>query len=308
MRIIEPELFSPYEKDFLGSEMLCDYAFSLCGGPCAGLFRISGEKMLQDLVQSCIAGKIPFRVFGGMTNVLVSDDGFDGVILINRKGEIRHTEDGQGNVELTADSGLGMSAVVHYCAENSISGFEWASGLPGTAGGAVYGNAGAFGSDISECFISGTAVDSCGNLIRISNAEMEFGYRSGVLKRGALDAVLLSASFRLKKGSRADILAKGMACKEKRKASQPVTEHSLGSVFKNPEGDSAGRLIQAAGLKGYKIGKAAVSLKHANFITTEKGVTGDDYYCLVKHVQRTVFEASGIMLEPEIEFLGFASE
>ena len=165
MRKLDPSLFSPYEKAFLSGEMLSRYAFSLCGGPCAGLLPVENGEMLRDLTERCISLDLPYRVFGGMTNVLVSDDGFDGVILLNRRGGISHTEEDAGNVTLHADSGTGMAAVVRYCIENSISGFEWAAGLPGTVGGAVYGNAGAFGSDISRNFQSGTVVDRSGSVI-----------------------------------------------------------------------------------------------------------------------------------------------
>ena len=305
MRKLDPSLFSPYEKAFLSGEKLSRYAFSLCGGPCAGLLPIENGEMLRDLTERCLSLSLPYRVFGGMTNVLVSDDGFDGVILLNRRGSISHTENDAGSVALHADSGTGMAAVVRYCIENSISGFEWAAGLPGTVGGAVYGNAGAFGSDISRSFQSGTVVDRNGCAVKITNAEMGFAYRSSVLKREPESPVLLDAVFQLRRGSKDAIMAECEEHRAARKASQPVDAPSLGSVFKNPPNESAGRLIQAAGLKGFSIGNATVSMKHANFITTEAGVTAADYHQLVLHVQKTVFELFGVLLEPEIELLGF---
>lgn len=305
MRKLDPSLFSPYEKAFLSGEKLSRYAFSLCGGPCAGLLPIENGEMLRDLTKRCLSLNLPYRVFGGMTNVLVSDDGFDGVILMNRRGSISHTEDDAGSVTLHADSGAGMAAVVRYCIENGISGFEWAAGLPGTVGGAVYGNAGAFGSDISRSFQSGTAVDRNGSAAEMTNAEMGFAYRSSVLKREPESPVLLDAVFQLRRGSKDAIMAECEEHRAARKASQPVDAHSLGSVFKNPPNESAGRLIQAAGLKGFSIGNATVSMKHANFITTEAGVTAADYHQLVLHVQKIVFELFGVLLEPEIELLGF---
>ena len=305
MRNIDASLFSPYEKAFLSGELLSRYAFSLCGGPCAGLLRIDSKEMLGDLIRRCITLGLPFRVFGGLTNVLVSDEGFDGIILLNRKGTISHAETGDGSVLLTADSGAGMAALVRYCMENELSGFEWAAGLPGTVGGAVYGNAGAFGSDISQSYLTGTAIDRSGSTVQLPCEEMGFDYRSGILKREPNSPILLDAVFRVQKGTKAEIIAKCEEHRAARKASQPVDEHSLGSVFKNPPNESAGKLIQAAGLKGFSIGKAAVSMKHANFITTEPGVTADDYHRLVLHVQRTVFEQFKILLEPEIELMGF---
>ena len=305
MRELSPSLFTPYEKAFLSGESLSRYAFSLCGGPCAGLVRIENGEMLRYMTERCGSLKLPYRVFGGMTNVLVSDDGFDGVILLNRGGSVSHSEDESGKVTLRADSGAGMAAVVRYCCDNGISGFEWAAGLPGTVGGAVYGNAGAFGSDISQVYQIGSAVDRNGRMMQMTKPEMEFAYRSSVLKREPESSVLLNAVFQLRSGSNEAISAKCEEYRAARKASQPVDAHSLGSVFKNPPNESAGKLIQAAGLKGFSIGKATVSMKHANFITTEAGVRAADYRQLVLHVQKTVFELFGILLEPEIELLGF---
>lgn len=308
MHKLDPSLFSPYEKAFLSDEPLSRHAFSLCGGPCAGLLRIENGEMLRDAMERCIDRKLPYRVFGGMTNVLVSDDGFDGVILLNRSGSVSHSEDESGKVTLYADSGAGMAAVVRYCCENSISGFEWAAGLPGTVGGAVYGNAGAFGSDISQSFLCGTTVDRNGCVLQMTKSDMEFDYRSSVLKREAKSPVLLEAAFQLSRGSNELIREKCEEHRTARKATQPIDAHSLGSVFKNPPNESAGKLIQAAGLKGFSIGKATVSMKHANFITTEAGVRAADYHQLVVHVQKTVFELFGVLLEPEIEMLGFEAK
>lgn len=304
---IDPSVFSPYENELLRAEPLREYAFSLCGGPCSGLFRVKDRSMLATLAERCISYNLPFRVFGGLTNVLVSDDGYDGVVLLNRAGTVSHEEDDDGTVLLKADAGAGMAAVVRYCAEHEISGFEWAAGLPGTVGGAVYGNAGAFGSDISRCCRTVSVIDADGRRRNLSNGDMDFAYRSSLLKRSAGNSVVLHCEFLLKKGNKADILAKAEEYRTIRKNAQPVSEHSLGSVFKNPENESAGKLIQAAGLKGFSIGKATVSMKHANFITTEKGVTAADYHHLVQHVQNCVLDRFGICLEPEIEMLGFES-
>ena len=305
MRVIESSLFAPYGKALLRDELLSRYAFSLCGGPCAGLFRIEGKEMLENLVRCCIRAGYPYKVLGGMTNVLVSDEGFDGIVLLNRKGTISHLVKEDGSVQLNASSGVGMAAVVRYCVENEFSGMEWAAGLPGTVGGAVYGNAGAFGTETADIFVSGHVIDETDAVRILNNDEMEFSYRSGILKTRKENNVLLDASFLLQIGEKEQILAKCEENKEKRRSTQPVSENSLGSVFKNPEGESAGKLIQAAGLKGFSIGQASVSMKHANFITTTKGVTSEDYRCLVSHVQRVVFEQFGVLLEPEIELLGF---
>lgn len=302
---LDASLLAPYENAFHPSELLSKYAFSLCGGPCAGLFFIEDGEMLKALVQCCIRESIPYKVLGGMTNILISDEGFDGIIFLNRKGTITFTVQNDDSILLEADSGASMAGAVRYCIENEISGLEWAAGLPGTIGGAVCGNAGAFGSEISQIFICGTAIDETGTIRTIDNDEMNFAYRSSVMKRQENKNILLKAVFHLEKGHKKQISAKVETYKETRRNTQPVDQHSLGSVFKNPEGESAGKLIQAAGLKGFTIGKAQVSMKHANFITTEKGVTSSDYHRLVIHIQKTVFEQFRVLLEPEIEMLGF---
>ena len=268
------------------------------------MIMIEDPAMLCEMVRICRKNGIPFRVFGTMSNVLVSDSGFDGVVLLNRKGRITHSDNDDGSAAVTAGSGAAMAGLVKYCVQNGLSGMEWAAGLPGTVGGAVYGNAGAFGSDISAVFQFGRFVDGSGEIIECSDEELAFGYRTSALKKGT-DLILLEAVFHLKHGDACQIDMLGQEYKEKRKKTQPYNEHSLGSVFKNPEGYSAGKLIDDAGLKGFSIGKAMVSNKHANFITTEKGVTSTDYRALAEYVQKKVKEISGICLEPEIEFVNF---
>ncbi len=305
MRSIDPVLFAPYESAFRPEARIGTYAYSLCGGPCAGMFIIENSEMLKSLIRKCMSEEIPFRVVGGLSNLLVSDSGFDGIILLNRKGEIRHTTASDGTIVLSAESGVSMAELVNYCVRNGLAGFEWACGLPGTVGGAVYGNAGAFGTSAADIFRSCKIIDSEGNTRELSAAEMDFSYRGSVLKRSQHDWTIIQASFFVKRDDPENIRQKGTENRNKRHASQPVSERSLGSVFKNPEGKAAGKLIQDAGLKGMSIGKACVSEKHANFITTADGVLSEDYRKLISHVQHVVSEQYGIWLEPEIEFLGF---
>ena len=305
MRTIDSSLFTPYEKLLLPAEPLSKYAFSLCGGPCAGAFRVEGSQMLMDLIGCCTKAGCPYKVLGGMTNILISDDGFDGVALLNRRGKISHATGADGTVILTAESGAGMAAVVRYCIDHEISGMEWAAGLPGTVGGAVCGNAGAFGTETAAIYLSGRVSDRSGMIHEYGPEDMGFAYRRSNLKGQDRGDVLLEASFRLKTGQKELIISEGEAYRERRRNTQPVDENSLGSVFKNPPGGSAGKLIQDAGLKGYSIGGAAVSRKHANFITTTKGVTAADYRSLTVYVQQEVLAKFGILLEPEIELFGF---
>ena len=302
---IDPKRFTPYESAFRPDVRIGDHAYSLCGGPCAGMITIEDSEMLAELTRRCIAEKIPYRVVGGLSNLLVSDKGFDGVILLNRKGKVTHFTDADGSVVLTADSGAPAAAVVSYCVQNGLSGFEWACGLPGTVGGAVYGNAGAFGTAVADIFRSCEVLEPDGKTETLSAADMGFSYRGSSLKGGQHDRTILRASFDVERDDPEQIRQRGEANREKRHAGQPFSERSLGSVFKNPEGASAGKLIQDAGLKGMSIGKARVSEKHANFIVTAEGVRSEDYRKLIGYVQSAVSERFGVRLEPEIEFLGF---
>ena len=145
------------------------------------MIMIEDPAMLCEMVRICRKNGIPFRVFGTMSNVLVSDSGFDGVVLLNRKGRITHSDNDDGSAAVTAGSGAAMAGLVKYCVQNGLSGMEWAAGLPGTVGGAVYGNAGAFGSDISAVFQFGRFVDGSGEIIECSDEELAFGYRTSAL-------------------------------------------------------------------------------------------------------------------------------
>ncbi len=308
MRALEPERFGEYQDLLLRDIPLARYAYSLCGGPCAGMFITDNAKTLAELVKVCVADGIPFRVFGGLSNVLVSDAGFDGIVLLNRGGAIRAEKLANGNVIVTADSGVLMSKLVRFCADEGIAGMEWAAGLPGTVGGAVYGNAGAFGSDTASVFLDGEYIDESGTLRPLTKDGMGFSYRSSAMKRRENKGILTAARFALTNGDPSEIKAAGDAHRAWRHEHQPDTLPSLGSVFKNPEGMSAGKLIQDAGLMGKTIGGATVSTVHANFITTVKGVTSSDYKALVELVQAAVLEKFGVKLIPEIEMTGFETE
>lgn len=283
---------------------LARYSFALCGGPAAALITADDPGALEDIVSICMENAISFKVLGGLSNVLISDAGFDGLIILNRTGRISLIDDA-GPCLIQAGSGSMLNAIVRYCEANALSGMEWAAGIPGTLGGAVYGNAGAFGSDISNCLESAELLDSAGKRKSVRGTEMDLSYRSSSLKKSSDPCIILSARIQLSKGIAEEIIEKGRLNREKRSESQPHGVGSLGSVFKNPAGTSAGKLIEDAGLKGTRIGEAEISQKHANFITTSNGVKSADYKALIELAQQKVFEQFGIRLEPEIEMLGF---
>jgi UDP-N-acetylmuramate dehydrogenase len=286
---------------------LARYTTARVGGSAAGLVTIETITDLVQLVQLMQKTGIPYKLLGEGSNILVSDSGFDGLIIVN------HTHEIDFDLHLAsplvrADSGVNMVTLSRKIAEHGLSGFEWACGIPGTVGGAVYGNAGANGYDIHSNLVTADVLVPGGVTETWACEQFQYAYRNSVLKRNSIIAIVLSAIFRMEKQDPALIKSKMAEFTSKRKDSQP-SGASLGSIFKNPTGDFAGRLIEEAGLKGKRIGGVEVSAKHANFILSGSKASAMDIFHLIKHVQGEVQKKFGVLLETEIEFLGkFDSE
>jgi UDP-N-acetylmuramate dehydrogenase len=230
----------------------------------------------------------------------VSDRGVRGVVVLNRAKGVRFHSGDEPSV--TAESGVIFSNLANRCAAKGLGGLEWAATVPGTIGGAVYGNAGAFGGDMAGNLISAELLTENGRE-KLSPEQLEYGYRTSILKRGELDAIVLSADLRLTESTKEDVTAKIEQFGAHRKTTQPPGA-SMGSMFKNPEGDYAGRLIEAAGLKGTRIGNAEISPLHGNFFINHANTRADDIRALIELVQKTVKETQGVDLELEIELVG----
>ena len=281
---------------------LAGFTTAQIGGPAAGLVIADSVASLEEAVSACWQLDIPCKVLGNASNVLISDRGFDGVIVINRAKSIRFNLDAEP-VTVLAASGSNLGGLARQAGIRGLSGLEWAATVPGTVGGAVYGNAGAHGSDIQANLemaeilhpISGKEKWTCG--------QFEYTYRSSVLKRTRSRAVILTALFRLTQSTKEEVMARMDKFNARRRATQPPGA-SMGSMFKNPAGDFAGRLIEAAGLKGQRIGGAEISSMHANFMVNHENATASDVYRLIRLAQQKVKEQSGIKLELEIELLG----
>lgn len=276
------------------------YSFALCGGAPAWLTECRTAADYEAAAEACRKAGIPYRVLGGLSNVLVSDKGYDGAVLLSRPGEIRIM-----GSSIMASAGVRMAVLARQALDAGLSGLEWAEGLPGTVGGAIYGNAGAFGSGISDIVSQVGFLSADGKSEILSPEGLHFGYRTGALKEGTLKGILTGAVFSLREDSPEAIRSRMADYAERRRRTQPHGVGSLGSVFRNPAGDSAGRLIESCGLKGASCGKASVSQVHANFIVTEKGVLAADYKSLMERVRDRVAEQTGITLVPEIELMGF---
>lgn len=279
---------------------LAPYTSARIGGPADFLIDARTADELAEIITRLSETKNDFVILGGGTNVLVSDKGVRGIVVLNRAKEIRFNLGEQPSV--WCESGAVLSSVAHRAAAFALGGLEWAANIPGTIGGAVYGNAGAFGSNVAHDLIRAELLDKSSRSWWPVE-KMEYSYRSSVLKKDHLQAVILAAEFRLFNSTKQDSQTKIEQFSAKRKATQPPGA-SMGSMFKNPEGDHAGRLIEAAGLKGMRIGNAEISPVHGNFIINKGETKAADVKALIELVKRTVREKSGVDLELEIELMG----
>jgi UDP-N-acetylmuramate dehydrogenase len=251
-------------------------------------------------IKLCRKYDMPYYIMGNGSNLLVSDSGYRGLIikLSDRFSNISVEEDGT----VLAQAGVLMSKLSNVIAANSLTGFEFGAGIPGTLGGAVAMNAGAYGGEMQQVVISATVIDGDGNIRTLSNKELEFGYRSSVIQKK--DLCVLEATLKLNKGDKRQILDKIRELNHLRQSKQPLDKFSAGSTFKRPEGHFAGKLISDAGLRGFQIGDAAVSEKHCGFLVNKGNATAGDFMKLIKEVTRIVNEKYGVLLEPEVKFLG----
>ena len=280
--------------------LLAPYTSARIGGP-ADIFVVADDVAeLARIVKLLWKQEMPFTILGGGSNVLVSDKGIRGVVVMNRAKAVRFHVGDQPSV--TVESGVVFSNLANRCASKSFAGLEWAATVPGTIGGAVYGNAGAFGGDMAGNLMWAELLTDTSRE-KFTVEQMGYGYRTSVLKRGEVKAIVLSAELSLKNSTKDEATVKIQQFSAHRKATQPPGA-SMGSMFKNPNGDYAGKLIEACGLKGTRIANAEISPLHGNFFINHANTRAEDIRALVELVQKTVKEKQGVELELEIEFVG----
>ena len=279
---------------------LAPYTSARIGGPADIFLMADTSAELARIVKLMWKHEISFTMLGGGSNVLVSDKGVRGVVILNRAKGVKFVTGDQPSVK--AESGVVFSNLANRCASKGLAGLEWAAAVPGTVGGAVYGNAGAFGGDVSSDLISAELLTMEGRET-FTVEQFGYAYRTSVLKRGELNAMVLSAEFALKNSTKEDVTVKIQQFSAHRKTTQPPGA-SMGSMFKNPEGNYAGKLIEAAGLKGTRIGNAEISPLHGNFFVNHENTKAEDIRALIELVQKTVKENEGVELELEIELIG----
>ena len=280
--------------------ILAPFTSARIGGPADALITVKSADELAETVARLWKMDAPYIIFGGGSNVLVSDRGVHGVTVLNRAKDVRFDTGDQSKV--WAEAGTGFSSLANRAAEEGLSGLEWAATVPGTVGGAVYGNAGAFGGDMAGNLIYAELLTENGRE-RWPVEKMEYGYRTSALKRSTLKFVILAAELRLSHSTKEAVRFKIGEFVSKRKSTQPPGA-SMGSMFKNPPDDFAGRLIEAAGLKGTRIGNAEISAVHGNFFINHGDTKAGDIRALIELTQRTVAEKFGVCLELEIELIG----
>lgn len=281
---------------------MANYTTARVGGSAIALISTHTQEELSECAQTLWSLSMPFIILGSGSNILVSDRGLDVIVVHNRAHNVR-IETNSDSPYIEAESGAILGTVARQSALRGISGMEWSAPIPGTVGGAVYGNAGAYGNSIQSCLKMAKILHKTEGVSDWPVEKLNYQYRSSVFKREKIPAVILSATFNAIQTSREEAWEKIDAYQVHRKGTQPPGA-SMGSTFKNPPGESAGRLIEAAGLKGHHIGRAIISPIHANFIVNLEGATAQEIYQLMKLAQETVADKFGIVLEPEIEFLG----
>ena len=268
------------------------------GGPADYLIEVASEKELCGIIDRAHEESIPVYVMGNGSNLLFSDEGFRGAVLHIGKAFSTVTVDGEC---VECQAGALLSTAARAAADHSLSGLEFASGIPGSVGGAVCMNAGAYGGEISQVLES-AKVFLDGKTETWSNEAFHYAYRhSAVMER---ECIVLSARFRLHGGDHDEILSTMKELNSRRREKQPLQYPSCGSFFKRPAGYFAGALIEQAGLKGFSVGDAQVSEQHAGFIINRGHATSQDVYRLMRHVQNEVYQKSGVMLEPEVKLIG----
>ena len=293
-------LFSPIVGDdgvFQHEPMSKHTTFDI-GGPADTLVMPRTTAELSRVMTVCQQEGLSTFILGKGSNMLVSDAGIhDVVISTERMQRLLVTDE-----YVTASAGLSLINVAKATAELGLSGLEFASGIPGSIGGACYMNAGAYDGEMKDVIESVTVLDTSGAVVELSNEEMAFSYRHSLIKE--VPFVCLSVCMKLHYADKKDILAKIADLSEKRSSRQPLDLPSAGSTFKRPEGYYAGPLIIECGLQGYSVGGAQVSTKHAGFVVNTGGATADDVAQLIYHVQQTVLEQKGVKLETEVRFIG----
>ena len=303
---MQPSNFSDLRSTF-GDRLrenvpLSSYTAARIGGPADAMVFVRSADELAEAAEKLWKMDVPYLLLGGGSNVLVSDKGVRGVVIINRARILKFDSQSEPP-SVHAESGVTTNDIAQRAVRLGLAGFEWAASVPGSLGGAVYGNAGAFGRDIAGNLISLELIHRQDGRQVWPVEKMDYGYRTSMLKRDRPPVLILSVELALSHSNPQAIQVKMEQFSERRRNTQPPGA-SMGSMFKNPPDDKAGRLIEAAGLKGRRIGNAEISTQHANFFINHGQTRAEDMKALIDLARNTVSEKFGINLELEVEIIG----
>lgn len=273
------------------------------GGPALYYLIPEGVEEVRDALRFAREKELPFYVIGRGSNLLFEDEGYHGVVIEIGKGmeQVTMKEEPDGTVCVTAQAGIPLSTLAAKLAEAGWQGFEFAGGIPGTLGGGIAMNAGAYGGEIRDCIKNAMVMTRSGETLVLNREQLELGYRTSIIQKK--DYIVLEGVFRFSRGEKKSILAAMKELNQRRRDKQPLEFPSAGSTFKRPEGYFAGKLIEDAGLRGYRVGDAQVSEKHCGFVVNRGKASSADVRQLIRDVQDRVREKFQVELEPEVRIV-----
>lgn len=287
------------EDRVFSSEPMKKHTSFRIGGPADYFVMPKSYEEVAEAIAVCKEEQVPYSIVGNGSNLLVSDAGYRGVVIqiFREMSEVQV----EGNC-IRAQAGASLAKIAAAALDAELAGFEFAAGIPGTLGGACVMNAGAYGGEMRDVLVNVTVLDESGKVVKLEKADLELGYRTSIIARKGY--IVLGAELELKHGSPDEIRGLMNELKEKRISKQPLEYPSAGSTFKRPEGHFAGKLIQDAGLRGFRVGDAMVSEKHCGFVINAGEATATEVDSLMKQVSERVQEQFGVALEPEVKRLG----
>lgn len=286
------------EKNIAKDKPLKNHTYTRLGGNADYFVTPITYEQVSEVVKIAQENNEPFTLLGNGSNLIIKDGGIRGIVMY--LGELKHVT--VQREKIIAQSGALIADVSKQALSSHLTGLEFACGIPGSVGGALFMNAGAYGGEIKDVLIEATVVDHAGTIQTIDAADLGLAYRTSIIQTNHF--IVLDATFRLQTGNYEEIKAQMDVLTYKRESKQPLEYPTCGSVFKRPQGHFAGKLIQDSGLQGQQIGGAQVSLKHAGFIINKDNATASEYIALIKHVQKTVKDRFNIDLEREVRIIG----
>ncbi len=289
------------DNQIMIEEPLARHTTFLIGGPAWFLVLPESVSDVAAVVKLCLAENMPYYIMGNGSNLLVSDKGYRGTIIKLGQSFSKISIDEEKYI-VRAEAGVLLSKLANEVAEHSLTGFEFAAGIPGTLGGAVTMNAGAYDGEIKQAILEAVLLDKDGNILRLNKEELKMGYRTTIIQENHY--IVLEAVFGFQPGVKENILSKIKDLNARRREKQPLEYPSAGSTFKRPAGYYAGKLIMDSGLRGYQVGNAQVSEKHCGFVINKGGATATEVKTLISDIIEIVNNKFGVVLEPEVKLLG----